>query len=279
MPGKTRQATPEVTLRISSLAVETPGADSDEEAAVLPSGEIMISHFPGPDDDALSEGATTIVFLTRVESAQGDDSDAYLSSAGLSEGSLGRGLGKTSAILALLTEDVLAGINPRDFGSLFDSYNSLIRSSRALGEALQSAAPHASPQLARATQARENLYDEISSRFGLLTSTEAGKRLGSRAAKPANAAIQARENRRLLALHRGRYVLFPGFQFAPDGKPLEVIKLLRDLAAEYNRSETGLVEWLSVANNQFGGEAPAEYLSSDPDRVLRSARNAFGVSW
>lgn len=39
-------------------------------------------------------------------------------------------------------------------------------------------------------------------------------------------------------------MLFPGFQFGADGRPLPVIRILRDLADEARWSENGVVQWL-----------------------------------
>ncbi len=160
-----------------------------------------------------------------------------------------------------------------------ESWGSMLRSLAALGPALASAAPEASPQLARSVQARENFYERISETHGLLTSEEAGRRMGSRSQRPANAAIQARESGRLVALRRGRYVLFPGFQFEESGQPRPVIAALRRKAAEYGLDETDLVEWLCLPSNHLAGSTPADVLIAAPDLALQVADDLFGIDW
>src|SRR5579875_3858704 len=93
-------------------------------------------------------------------------------------------------------------------------------SARAVGAALSSVAVHTEPAIARAVQAEHNLYARIEAEFGLLTSTEAGKRMGSRSRAPRNLAAAAHRNKALVAVRRGNYPAYPGFQFGPDGQPL-----------------------------------------------------------
>ena len=88
---------------------------------------------------------------------------------------------------------------------------------QALGAALASVAVYAEPAVARALQAEHNLYARIDAEFGMLTSTEAGKRMGSRSSAPRNLATTAHRNNQLLAVRQGNYLAYPGFQFGPDG--------------------------------------------------------------
>src|SRR6516162_6280100 len=103
-------------------------------------------------------------------------------------------------------------------------------SARAVGAALASVAVYTEPAIARAVQAEQNLYARIDAEFGMLTSTEAGKRMGSRSRAPRNLATTARRNKTLVAVHQGNYLSYPGFQFGPDGKPLPVIGRLIEVA-------------------------------------------------
>lgn len=152
------------------------------------------------------------------------------------------------------------------------------RSVVALGSAIHAADVHASPSLARATQAEQNLYDQIDTEFGLLTSAEAGRRMGSRSAALRNAATAARRDGRLLASRRGGYWLFPGFQFDDTGvRPViaDLIKLGRD----HGRTEAGLIQWLcSPTTYLHRRRRPVEVLDS-PEQLLAAAGEAFGVQW
>ena len=100
-------------------------------------------------------------------------------------------------------------------------------SAHAVGVALSSVTVYTEPAVARAVQAEQNLYARIEAEFGMLTSTEAGKRMGSRSSAPRNLATTAHRNKALVAVRRGAYLAYPGFQFGPDGKPLAAIERLR----------------------------------------------------
>src|SRR5215472_9494743 len=112
-----------------------------------------------------------------------------------------------------------------------DAANRRLReSAHAVGVALSSVTVYTEPAVARAVQAEQNLYGRIETEFGMLTSTEAGKRMGSRSRAPRNLATTAHRNNSLLAMRQGNYLAYPGFQFGPDGQPLAVIGRLREIA-------------------------------------------------
>lgn len=147
----------------------------------------------------------------------------------------------------------------------------------ALGEAIQAAHVTASPALARSAQAAQNLYSGIESEFGLLSSAEAGARMGSRSAAARNLALAARRDRRLLALRRGRYQAFPGFQFDERGlRP--VIADLISLGDAHHRTETGLIQWLMSPTTYLHDRRPVDILDQ-PDELLKTAAMSFGVEW
>lgn len=148
---------------------------------------------------------------------------------------------------------------------------------RALGEAIRSARAPATPALAAAAQARESLYDSIADEFGLLTSAQAGEAMGSRSSASRNLAAKARGEGRALALVRGRYTLFPGFQFSDSGlRP--VIADLRTVGEEYGRTETGLIQWLVSPTTYLHGKRPVDVID-EPDTLLDVARRSFDVEW
>jgi hypothetical protein len=152
-----------------------------------------------------------------------------------------------------------------------------MRNVRSLGEAIHVAQAAVSPPLARSVQAEQNLYDDLEHEFGLLTSAEAGRRMGSRSSALRNAATSARRDGRLLALRRGSYWLFPGFQFDAAGVRPVIADLLA-LAAEHGRSDTGLIQWLCSPTTYLGGARPVDVLD-EPKRVLEVADQAFGIQW
>jgi hypothetical protein len=152
-------------------------------------------------------------------------------------------------------------------------------SAHAVGVALSSVAVYTEPAVARAVQAEHNLYARIDAEFGVLTSTEAGKRMGSRSSAPRNLATTAHRNKVLVAVRLGNYLSYPGFQFGPDGKPLAVVARLREVAEANGWSEAGLVQWLCSPTTYLDGDRPVDHLATDPDRVVAVAAEALAVSW
>jgi hypothetical protein len=152
-------------------------------------------------------------------------------------------------------------------------------SAQAVGAALASVAVYTEPAIARAVQAEQNLYARIENEFGMLTSTEAGKRMGSRSRAPRNLATTAHRDKMLVAVRRGNSLAYPGFQFGPDGRPLEAIGRLRETADANEWSEAGLVQWLCSPTTYFDGDRPVDHLNEDPDRVVEVAADALAVSW
>lgn len=150
---------------------------------------------------------------------------------------------------------------------------------QALRAALASVAVYAEPAVARALQAEHNLYARIDAEFGMLSSTQAGKKMGSRSSAPRNLATTAHRNNQLLAVRQGNHLAYPGFQFGSDGQPLAVIARLRDTAEANDWSEAGLVQWLCAPTTYFDGDRPVDCLTKDPDRVVAVAADALAVSW
>ena len=127
-------------------------------------------------------------------------------------------------------------------------------------------------------EAEHNLYARIEAEFGMLTSTEAGKRMGSGSSAPRNLATTAHRNKALVAVRRGNYLAYPGFQCGPDGQPIAVIRRLRDIAETNDWSEAGLVQCLCSPTTHR--QRPARrHLTTDPDRVVAVAAEALAVSW
>jgi hypothetical protein len=161
-----------------------------------------------------------------------------------------------------------------------DAANRRLReSAHAVGVALSSVTVYTEPAVARAVQAEQNLYSRIEAEFGMLTSTEAGKRMGSRSSAPRNLATTARRNKALLAVRQGNYLSYPGFQFGPDGKPLAVVGRLLEVADENGWSEAGLVQWLCAPTTYLDGDRPVDHLTTDPDRVVAVTAEALAVAW
>lgn len=162
---------------------------------------------------------------------------------------------------------------------LTDANRRVRESAQAVGAALSSVTVYTEPAVARAVQAEHNLYARIAAEFGMLSSTGAGKRMGSRSSAPRNLATTAHRNKALVAVRRGNYLAYPGFQFGTDGQPLAVIRRLREVAEANGWSEAGLVQWLCSPTTYLDGNRPADHLRTEPDRVVAVAAEALAVSW
>lgn len=152
-------------------------------------------------------------------------------------------------------------------------------SARALGQAIDAVGIYTEPAVARAVQAGRNLYGRIDAEFGLLTSAEVGRLMGSRSTAPRNLAAAARRGGALLAVARGHQTLYPGFQFGADGRPLPIVRTLRELADACGWSETSAVQWLCAPTTYLDGLRPVDLIDRDPDRVLEAARLAWTAEW
>lgn len=147
----------------------------------------------------------------------------------------------------------------------------------ALGNAIRSIDAPLTPNLVMAVAQQERRHDALAAEFGLLTSAEVGERMGSRAAAKRNAAAAARSEGRLVAIRRGRYLLYPGFQFDESGiRP--VIAELRHLADRHGWPEASLIEWIMAPTTYLGGKRPVDVLG-DPALVTRVAEESMGVVW
>jgi|SRR5690625_518280 len=151
------------------------------------------------------------------------------------------------------------------------------RNVAALGSAIHAATLTASPSLARAVQAQQNMYDSMAAEFGLLTSAEAADRMGSRAVARRNAAAAARRAGKLVAVRRGRYLMYPGFQFDSAGIRIVIAELVA-IASEHDWDEISLITWLIAPTTYLDGQRPVDIID-EPDRLVVLAREAFGISW
>lgn len=136
-----------------------------------------------------------------------------------------------------------------------------------------------SPQMARSLQAAENIWRNIEREFGMLSSTEAAEHLGSR--KPNRSmASTLRNEGSIVGIMRGNSYRFPGFQFDADkAVVVPVIPKLIALARENERSDEGLVFWLTSPSSFFHEQdRPVDHLGEE-DRVMAAARDQFEGTW
>lgn len=121
-------------------------------------------------------------------------------------------------------------------------------------------------QARRNAQARMAMLQE----FGAVTSAELGELAGSRASNKAALAHRWKADGRIFAVTHQGTTYFPGFQFAPNGQPLDVIaEVLTILEPILGGWELAL--WFGSANGWLGGKRPVDFLTDAP-RVLDAAR-------
>ncbi|WP_144662866.1 hypothetical protein [Paenarthrobacter nicotinovorans] len=163
-------------------------------------------------------------------------------------------------------------------GKLILAALNMERSVEALGPALADIHGETSPQLARSMQATENAWREMETEFGLLTSIEVSKAVGSKFPNRSYASDQ-RAAGKLLAIKRPGGFKYPGFQIDPPEHALRpVIKDLLELAAEAGRSEAGLALWIISPTGYLDGARPVDLLD-EPETVVEAARQSFNVQW
>lgn len=85
--------------------------------------------------------------------------------------------------------------------------------------------------------------------------------------------------RRLLALpHSGRRVVYPAFQFAASGRPLEALPsvLTEFVDRRAAASPWTIASWFVTPQSLLGGWTPARWLKArrDPEKVALAARRA-----
>jgi hypothetical protein len=139
------------------------------------------------------------------------------------------------------------------------------------------------PATARAAQAGENAVKSIEDEFGLLTSTQVAKLLGSssNAAAARSLANDMRGRGELLFVRRLNKFLYPGFQFDPTvGRVRPLVKSLTQLANASGWEPEDVVLWLCSPTTYFEDESrPVDHFNNDTDVVLEVARRAWGVEW
>lgn len=133
-------------------------------------------------------------------------------------------------------------------------------------------APPLVAQAGRNARARAELLSDTP----MLSAAEVAERAGSRARNRAALAARWRAEGRIFGLPVGARILFPAFQFGPEGRPLPA---LADVIAETVRrlgmGPWALALWLRGPSSALDGRSPLELLGSEPERV-RAAAAALG---
>ncbi|RLP82307.1 hypothetical protein D9V34_10990 [Mycetocola lacteus] len=175
-----------------------------------------------------------------------------------------------------------ADATPAEVADLLDRVRARTAVSELSGVLARTAqAPH--PALARGAQAGENAIRAIDTEFGLLTSAEVAKILGSSSTPSAIRALASdmRGRGELLALKRLNRFVYPGFQFDRGrGRVKPFVKPLVALTQASNWDEVDAVLWLCTPSTYFDDASrPVDHLDTEPERVMEIARRAWNPGW
>jgi Protein of unknown function (DUF2384) len=136
-------------------------------------------------------------------------------------------------------------------------------------EQLELPTPAAVLQARRNVEARSALLQE----FGALDSGQVAELAGSRATNRAALANRWRAEQRVLAVPMGDELLYPGFQFTAEGKPVPAVgSALRELRTDPRLRHWQAALWFAGPNGWLGGRRPVDLLDAEPDAVVEAAR-------
>ena len=136
-------------------------------------------------------------------------------------------------------------------------------------DAIDVPTPAAVLQARRNAEARTALLEE----FGALRSHQVADLAGSRASNRAALANRWRAEQRVVAVPVGDELLYPGFQFSPEGRPHPVVgEALAALRSDPHTSDWQAALWFLSPTGWVGGRRPVDLLDEDPDAVVEAAR-------
>jgi hypothetical protein len=128
--------------------------------------------------------------------------------------------------------------------------------------------PVAVLQARRNAEARAALLRE----FGALTSTQVADLAGSRAANRAALANRWKQEGRIFSVNHRETILYPAFQFDPEGRPRPVIaEVIRTLGSKSMDWELAL--WFTTNIGWLDGRRPVDLLDSDAAAVAGAAES------
>lgn len=108
----------------------------------------------------------------------------------------------------------------------------------------------------------------------LLSAAHIHKMVGSRSANPSGPAGDWKRHGKVFAIQVRGVDQFPDFQFGPGGEPWpDLKKVLAQLPPRCN-SGWGAAFWFANPNVYADNKKPEDCLATDPDLVLKAAKNA-----
>lgn len=161
--------------------------------------------------------------------------------------------------------------------SVASTASRMARSLAALGPAMSAVRGAASPQLARALMATENVWASVEAEFGLLTSMDVAALIGSKKSSRSLAADQ-RAAGKIMGVRRGNAYRYPGFQFdRANGRVIPAIPSLIAAARDVGWDDEDLILWLVSPSGYVAGGRPVDHLE-DPD-LVNTLVQAATVQW
>lgn len=152
----------------------------------------------------------------------------------------------------------------------------------ALGPGVQAIAaklPTTSPATARSVQATQNRWHAVETEFGLLTSSQVAVREGF-AAGNRQLAHDQRQAGRLLGVHRGARLLYPGFQFDANGSLRPIIKRIAEIGRQSDWADADILLWFTSPTTYLPDDArPVDLLDDAPEHVAKVAEATFEAPW
>lgn len=124
-------------------------------------------------------------------------------------------------------------------------------------------------QAQRNAEARSSFLTE----FGALRSSEIADLAGSQAANRAALANRWRAQNRIVGVPWRDELLYPGFQFAADGRPIPAIQpALAALRSDPHTTDWQAALWFATPTSWLRGQRPLDVLDADPDLVVEAAQ-------
>lgn len=187
------------------------------------------------------------------------------------------GKGQAREIKISVSPDTPLPDTPEAVKAILELSMAAASSIAALGPAMAAYRGTTSPQLARATQATENVWKGIEAEYRMLTSMDVAQLIGS-AKSSRSLASDQRAAGKLIGIKRGNKYVYPGFQFDwLAGKVHQAIPGLIAMAAEVGWDDEDLVFWLISPSAYFGDDRPVDHL--DDADLADKGRQSATVQW
>jgi hypothetical protein len=136
-----------------------------------------------------------------------------------------------------------------------------------------------SPQLIRSLQTTERVWKRLAEEFGLLTASEVIEILGATLTNR-NTLVVLRFTGKIIAVRRGSYIQYPGFQFDRARRTIfPVVEPLIEVARANEWSCEDLTLWMLCPTTSFDEEdRPVDHLQ-EQELLLAAARSHMEAVW